>query len=221
MSWEQLALREKLLDSRLPELVDTAKREFQSLETSLESLRSTSRTPAETKFLYSQAHVQEQKCKTALETLQSCQPRSQDEEHRKRRALCSLSASLEEWQSGLQPDIMLEQELKSQAAGEAWEREFRAELVTEQRQLEASLQDIKSMLSASAVMVKVQGEELDRLDVNLSTASGNVSKGLEQMEKADDQQVEARRKAAFALFLAVLVVAILCLVLFLQPSQSA
>ena len=221
MSWEQLALREKLLDSRLPDLVDTAKREFLSLETSIESLRSTSRTPAETKFLYSQAHVQEQRCKAALETLQACPPRSQDEEQRKRRALCSLSASLEDWQAGLQPDIMQDQEQKYQSAGEAWEREFRAELATEQRHLEASLQDIKSMLSVSAVAVRVQGEDLDRLDVNLSTASGNVSKGMEQMEKSEDQQSEARRKAGLVLFLVVLVVAVLALVLILQSEQTA
>lgn len=221
MSWEQLALREKLLDSRLPDLVDTAKREFHSLESSIESLRTASHTPAETKFLYSQAHLQEQKCKTALETLQACQPRSQDEEQRKRRALCSLSASLEDWQSGLQPDIMQDQELKFQTTGEAWEREFRAELATEQRQLEASLQDIKSMLALSAVTVRLQGEELDRLDVNLSTASGNVSKGLDQMEKSEDQQSEARKKAVLVLVLVLLVVAVLAIVLILQAEPTA
>lgn len=219
MSWEQLALREKLLDSRMPELVATAKREVKNLQTSIEGTRMESRSVQEAKFMYSQAHAQEQKCKAALEALSACVPRSPDEEQTKRSALCSLSASLEDWESGLQTDIMLEQEHKSLALGQAWELQFRSELVSEQRQLEASLLDIKSMLSVSAMTVRVQGEDLDRLDVNLTTTSENVSKALGHLEKSEDSQSETRRKAMWALGLTLLVVGVLGLVLVLTQRE--
>jgi len=79
-----------------------------------------------------------------------------------------------------------------------------------------SIQDLNSIFKELATMVSEQGEMVDRIDVNIETASIKVDEGLRQLQKAHKHQ-KANRKMKCIMCLSVTLI-LLLLVLILVKS---
>ena len=232
MSWEEASLRTHLIDSKLPEYSEAARREVESLRVCIETLqdkRTGPRSLQEAKFMLSQVQAQEERCKKAIETVRVCQPRSVEEEQSKRRLLSSLSVALDAHMGSLQQDIQQDSSsspdflqaafhVSPSPSALAWEQSFRTELQSETSAIERSLAELKSVLSSAATTVKMQGEQLDRLDLNLSVVSENVGKGAVELENSERKQESSKNKLIWVFVLVFVVVVICVLVLILKKN---
>ncbi|XP_022254137.1 syntaxin-7-like isoform X2 [Limulus polyphemus] len=100
------------------------------------------------------------------------------------------------------------------------EEEVNVELLREREQavkkLESDIQDVNQIFKDLASLVHEQGDIIDSIEANVESSAIQVEQGTQQLAKARQHQVAARRKACYLVIILVLVAVIVGLIIYLS-----
>jgi len=74
--------------------------------------------------------------------------------------------------------------------------------------LERSVMELLELFRDLSMLVDVQGEKLDRIDVNIANTKAHVEKGTKKLTEAEQAQIAARKKRCWLLMILIVVVLI-------------
>lgn len=87
------------------------------------------------------------------------------------------------------------------------------------RKLEADIVDVNTIFKDLATMVHEQGDMIDSIEANVESAAVHVEEGVQQVAKAHQHQVKARKKMFCLFIIAAVVLAIVITIIVLSVKR--
>lgn len=98
--------------------------------------------------------------------------------------------------------------------------ELMREREEELRKLESDIMDINEIFTDLGLMIREQGEVIDTIESNVETAAANVEEGTNQLHKAHEHRMSARKKKCIIIVIVSVVIVIIIIIIILASVLS-